>query len=301
MRVAVIGLGDIARKAYLPVLSAVPDVDLHLVTRNRDVLADLAERHRPAAVSTSVEQAIDDGLDAAFVHAATSAHPAIVGALLDAGIPTYVDKPLTDAYVTSAALVGQAESAAVSLMVGFNRRYAPAHLEAHALPSRDLVIYQKHRPKMAPERPRRMVFDDFIHVADTLRFFTAGPVTTEEISYGGGADALEWVSLLLAGDGFSCFGAMHRGSGSSEETLEVVGGGRKLRVVEMGDVVDYQPAEGSERLSRRPGWATASETRGFTAICETFLDAVRSGEVLSASDALETHDLCERIVAAIGH
>ena len=298
MHVAVIGLGDIARKAYLPVLAALPDVRLHLVTRDRAVLGDLAERYRPAAVSTSVAQAIEEGVDAAFVHAATAAHPAIVGALLDAGVPTYVDKPLTDAYVTSAALVGQAERSGVSLMVGFNRRYAPAHVAAHARPARDLVVYQKHRPKMAPEHPRRMVFDDFIHVADTLRFFTAGPVTTEVISYGGADGALEWVSLLLAGDGFSCFGSMHRGSGASEETLDVVGGGHKLRVTDLGELLDY---DGSERLTRRPGWASASETRGFTAICARFLDAVRSGEVLSAADALETHGLCERIVAAVTH
>jgi virulence factor len=298
VRIAVIGLGDIARKAYLPVLATVPDVRLHLVTRDRGVLADLADRYRPDAVSTSVEQAIEDGVDAAFVHAATVAHPAIVGALLDARIPTFVDKPLTDAYVTSAALVGQAETSGVSLMVGFNRRFAPAHLQAHALPSRDLVIYQKHRPRMPAEHPRRMVFDDFIHVADTLRFFTPGEVTTETISFGGAGGALEWVSLLLAGDGFSCFGSMHRGSGASEETLEVVGGGRKLKVSDLGEVVDY---DGSEQLRRRPGWASASETRGFTAMCARFLDAVRTGEVLSAADALETHRLCERIVAAVPH
>lgn len=298
MRVAVIGLGDIARKAYLPVLATVPDVQLHLVTRDRGVLADLADRYRPAAVSTTVEQAISDGVDAAFVHAATVAHPAIVGALLDAGVPTFVDKPLTDAYVTSAALVGQAESSGVSLMVGFNRRYAPAHVVAHQRPARDLVIYQKHRPAMAPEHPRRMVFDDFIHVADTLRFFTAGPISTEVISCGGEDGALEWVSLLLAGDGFSCFGSMHRGSGTAEETLDVVGGGHKIRVTDLGEMLDY---DGTERLTRRPGWASASETRGFTAICTTFLDAVRSGEVLSAADALETHALCERIVAAVSH
>jgi virulence factor len=301
MRVAMIGLGDIARKAYLPVLASGMlgvDVQLHLVTRDRAVLADLAERYRPAAVSTTVEQAIGDGVDAAFVHAATAAHPAIVGALLDAGIPTYVDKPLTDAYATAAALVGRAESSGVSLMVGFNRRYAPAHVEAHAREPRDLVIYQKHRPKMAPEHPRRMVFDDFIHVADTLRFFTSGTVSTEVISHGGEDGALEWVSLLLAGDGFSCFGSMHRGSGAAEEMLEVVGGGRKVKVTDLGEVVDY---EGSERLTRRPGWASAPETRGFSAICARFLDAVRSGEVLSAADALETHALCERIVAAVSH
>ncbi|MDX6255640.1 MAG: virulence factor [Frankiales bacterium] len=298
MRVAVIGLGDIARKAYLPVLATLPGVQLHLVTRNSGVLADLAGRYRPAAVSTTVEQAIDDGVDAAFVHAATVAHPAIVGALLDAGIPTFVDKPLTDSYPTSAALVGQAERSGVSLMVGFNRRYAPAHLVAHAMASRDLVIYQKHRPRMAPELPRPMVFDDFIHVADTLRFFAPGPIKTESISSGGGDGALEWVSLLLAGEGFSCFGSMHRGSGAAEEALEVVGGGRKTKVIDLGDVVEF---DGSERLRRRPGWAGAPETRGFTAMCARFLDAVREGEVLSAADALETHSLCERIVTAVSH
>lgn len=38
MRLLVTGLGDIAHKAYLPVLSALPDVELHLATRNAQVL-----------------------------------------------------------------------------------------------------------------------------------------------------------------------------------------------------------------------------------------------------------------------
>ncbi|RBL80431.1 gfo/Idh/MocA family oxidoreductase, partial [Streptomyces cavourensis] len=33
MKVGCIGLGDIAQKAYLPVLTAVPGVELHLQTR----------------------------------------------------------------------------------------------------------------------------------------------------------------------------------------------------------------------------------------------------------------------------
>src|SRR5207237_8376562 len=111
-------------------------------------LADLVARYRPAASSSSVEDAIADGIDAAFVHAATLAHPQIVGALLSAGVPTFVDKPLTDAYATAAALVDQAEATEVSLMGGFNRRFAPAHLEAHR-PERGLVVYQQHRPTMA--------------------------------------------------------------------------------------------------------------------------------------------------------
>jgi virulence factor len=38
--------------------------------------------------------------------------------------------------------------------------------------------------------------------------------------------------------------------------------------------------------------------RGFTAMCDAFLSAVRSEEVLSARDALRTHEICEQVVTA---
>jgi virulence factor len=38
--------------------------------------------------------------------------------------------------------------------------------------------------------------------------------------------------------------------------------------------------------------------RGFTAMCEAFLASVRAGDVLSARDALRTHEVCETVVAA---
>ena len=36
--------------------------------------------------------------------------------------------------------------------------------------------------------------------------------------------------------------------------------------------------------------------RGFEAMCDAFLGAVRRGEVLDATDALATHEVCERVV-----
>lgn len=295
LRVALIGLGDIARKAYLPVLAARADVELHLVTRRQAALAELGDAYRIAARSTDVGAALTVGVDAAFVHAATTAHDAIVARLLDAGIPTYVDKPLTDRLSTATALVEQAERLGVSLMVGFNRRYAPAYSSLLDLPARDLVVMQKHR-NGRPEQPRRFVFDDFIHVVDTLRFLAPGPVEDTTVAYGGAPGLLAHVSLHLRGRGFSCFGAMHRGSGATEETLEVTGGGRRVRVVDVGDVVEY---DGTERLSRRDPWVSVGETRGFAQACEAFLSAVREGRLLSAADALETHALCERVVAEV--
>jgi virulence factor len=47
-------------------------------------------------------------VDAAFVHAATAAHPEVVARLLEAGVPVYVDKPLADSYPEAERLVGLA-------------------------------------------------------------------------------------------------------------------------------------------------------------------------------------------------
>jgi predicted dehydrogenase len=44
LRVGMIGLGAIAQKAYLPVLTARPDVELHLFTRDRVIWARTSRR-----------------------------------------------------------------------------------------------------------------------------------------------------------------------------------------------------------------------------------------------------------------
>ncbi len=108
------------------------------------------------------------------MHAPTAVHPEIVTRLLEAGVPTYVDKPLAYGLADSERLVELAEQRGVSLFVGFNRRYAPGYLQCLDHP-RELILMQKNRIGL-PEEPRSMVLDDFIHVVDTLRFLVPGPV-----------------------------------------------------------------------------------------------------------------------------
>src|SRR5690606_25037553 len=109
MRVGLVGLGDIARKAYLPVLAARADVDPVLCTRDPDALRQSGDAYRIPHRFTSVTPLLDAGLDAAFVHTATAAHVEVASALLAAGVPTYVDKPLADNLADAAALVTLAE------------------------------------------------------------------------------------------------------------------------------------------------------------------------------------------------
>ncbi|MFH8341756.1 Gfo/Idh/MocA family protein [Streptomyces sp. AM6-12] len=296
MKVGCIGLGDIARKAYLPVLGALPEVDLHLHTRTPATLARVADGlHLPAGQRhDSLDSLLAAGLDAAFVHAPTAAHPEIVTRLLTAGVPTYVDKPLAFRLADSERLVELAEERGVSLFVGFNRRYAPGYAQCLEHP-RELILLQKNRVGL-PEEPRSMILDDFVHVVDTLRFLVPGPV--DEVTVRGRVrdGLLHHVVLQLGGDGFTALGVMNRLSGSTEEILEVSGQDAKRQVINLAEVIDHK---GQPTLRRRGDWVPVARQRGIEQAVHTFLDAVRAGHLLSGRDALATHELCERVVRAV--
>ncbi|MFJ5723673.1 Gfo/Idh/MocA family protein [Streptomyces sp. NPDC093149] len=293
MKVGCIGLGDIAKKAYLPVLTTRPGVELHLQTRTPATLTEVAESHRipSGQCHTDLESLLAQGLDAAFVHAPTAVHPEIVARLLDAGVATYVDKPLAYELADSERLVSLAEERGVSLAVGFNRRVAPGYAQCAEHP-RELILMQKNRVGL-PEDPRTMVLDDFIHVVDTLRFLVPGPVEHTAVQARIRDGLMHHVVLQLSGDGFTAIGMMNRLSGSTEERLEVSGQDSKREVVNLAEVIDHK---GQPSVRRRGDWVSVARQRGIEQSVLSFLEAVRAGKVLSAEDALRTHELCERIL-----
>ncbi|MEV5785269.1 Gfo/Idh/MocA family oxidoreductase [Streptomyces sp. NPDC052287] len=296
MKVGCIGLGDIAQKAYLPVLGVQPGVELHLQTRTPATLARVADSLRlpQGQRHTDLTELLAQDLDAAFVHAATVAHPEIVARLLEAGVPTFVDKPLAYELSASQELVRLAEARDVSLAVGFNRRHAPGYAQCLEHP-RELILMQKNRTGL-PEVPRTMILDDFIHVVDTLRFLVPGPVDDVTVRARVEGGLLHHVVLQLAGDGFTALGVMNRLSGSAEEILEVSGQDTKRQVLNLAEVIDHK---GQPSVRRRGDWVPVARQRGIEQGVLVFLDAVRAGKVLSAQDALATHELCERVVRAV--
>ncbi|WP_055617127.1 Gfo/Idh/MocA family protein [Streptomyces phaeochromogenes] len=296
MKVGCIGLGDIAQKAYLPVLATRPGLELHVHTRTPATLARVADSlHLPDGQRhTDLSELLAQDLDAAFVHAPTQAHPEIVTCLLEAGVATYVDKPIAYELADSERLVKLAEERNTSLAVGFNRRYAPGYAQCADHP-RELILMQKNRIGL-PEQPRTMILDDFIHVVDTLRFLAPGPVDDVTVRARVEDGLLHHVVLQLAGEGFTALGVMNRLSGSNEEILEVSGQDTKRQVVNLAEVIDHK---GQPTIRRRGDWVPVARQRGIEQVVLAFLDAVRAGKVLSARDALATHELCERVVRAV--
>jgi virulence factor len=296
LRVGVVGLGDIATMDYLPVLARRGDVDLTLMSRTPQRVTRVGREFGVGRTTTRLADLLDAGLDAAFVHASTEAHADLVAALLGAGVHVLVDKPLAPSLGEARRLVELAERRDRSLMVGFNRRYAPAYAGLTALP-RSVVIVQKHRTGL-PDEPRRVVFDDFVHVVDTLRFLLPGEERRVDIRCVVAEGLLRTVSIGLHTSAATGFGVMHRVSGAAEEVVEVLGDGHKHRVVDLA-LVERQ-TDGEVRLERRGDWTPVPEQRGFAAMCEAFLAAAREGRVLSARDALRTHEICEDVVRAAG-
>lgn len=294
MRVLVVGVGDIARKAYLPAMTAIPGIELHLTTRNTKVLAEVGDAYRIPHRHGSLSVALDAArFDAAFVHAATEAHPAIVEKLLRAGVPTFVDKPLADSFEETSRLVALSEELGKFLMVGFNRRFAPDYAALCDGP-RDLMLMQKNRRGPLSD-PRRTVFDDFIHVVDTLLFLAAAPAERVTMDTVMDRDCLRSVTLTLASEAAVAIGIMHRDSGLDEERLDVIGSGSRRSVLNLSEV--RLQSDGREILARRPDWTSVSRQRGFDAMCADFLQGVREGRTTDSAAILETHRLCEQVVA----
>ncbi|MER7706999.1 Gfo/Idh/MocA family oxidoreductase [Kitasatospora sp. NPDC097605] len=294
--VGVIGLGDIAQKAYLPVLAGLPGLDLRLMTRDGAKLDRIGEAYRiaPKDRFTDLGRLIDSGIRAAFVHAATDQHVPIVEQLLTAGVDVYVDKPLDYTLDGARHLVDLADRTGRSLAVGFNRRHAPGYAQALERP-RDLILLRKNREGL-PETARTLVYDDFIHVVDTLRFLAPGEIDHIDVRARVRDGLVEHVVLTLAGDAFTALGIMNRRSGSTEEVLEVSGADSKREVHNLAEVIDHR---GQPTTRRRGDWVPVARQRGIEQIVLSFLTAARTATPLDAHDALRTHELCELIVERI--
>ena len=295
LRIALVGLGDIAQKAYLPLLCAHADVTPVLCTRNATTLSRLARRYRVTETYADVDQLAGARLDAAMVHSATKSHEALSRKLLAMGLPLFVDKPLADSLAGAERIVAQARASDLPLFVGFNRRYAPLIGEIAETSDLHRVSWRKHRHNL-PGAPRTFVFDDFIHVVDGLRHLGRGDVRDVRVFCRKAHGQLLSVDVQWVQGEALLSGSMHRDSGRAEETVEAHAPGLRWRVEELsrGTLAEA----GAERALDFGNWVPTLEKRGFVAMAEAWLATVRRGgfDEAYAAGVLETHRLCERIV-----
>ena len=127
-RVAIVGCGSWAAQAHLPALRALRGVQVIACAD-----ADGAASRKFAAANVipywfdSAAALLSAGLaDALTVAAPDDAHPHIVLAALDAGLPVFCEKPLANTVEIADHLVSEQVRTGVGATVGYSFRYSPA-------------------------------------------------------------------------------------------------------------------------------------------------------------------------------
>lgn len=295
MRIGIIGIGDIAQKAYLPVVTRKKDIEIILCSRNEALLKEVTREYRGIQYVTGIDKLIEIGIDAAFVHTSTASHYEVCRKLLENGIHVYVDKPMSYHMEEARELFVLAKEKNRILRVGFNRREAPLIKDLKLLEKPDIVICQKNRHQQ-PSDIRTYIFDDFIHVIDTIRYLLEDEITSYSIK-GKVKDGLLYsVTLQLIGKRGTAIGIMNRDSGRKEEKLEFICPGEKRIIEELNNLTIYR---GEAEIHQKFGdWEPVLSRRGFDQITDHFLeDAAKVNSFMPQDeDSLATHELCETIV-----
>lgn len=294
-RIAIIGLGKIAQKAYLPILTSHPKVDPILCTRNPKVLTKLSSQFRIKKSYSNLDELIDIKPDAAMVHSSTDSHMLIVPKLLKANIPVFVDKPLSYSLEESEKILDLVIKNKLILYLGFNRRFAPL-VNLLAIESNPVHIsWQKNRVNL-PDNPRVFIFDDFIHVIDSLRFLAEGPIKKINVFSNVSNGKLENIQVQWQQNETLLSGGMNRVSGFSEEKIEYYTKGNKWLISDLNSGFHF--SQESQIPLQFDNWESTLYKRGFVNMIDDWIKVLQEGKfnLENIEDIWETHHLCETIV-----
>jgi myo-inositol 2-dehydrogenase/D-chiro-inositol 1-dehydrogenase len=131
MRLGLIGLGRIGA-FHAQTLTDLPVVDSLVVTDAVPALAAEVADRLGAEAAPSPEALLAAGVDGVVVAAATDAHPALIQAGVEAGLPVFCEKPVARAMADGVEVRRRVEAACVPVQIGYQRRFDAGYQAARA-------------------------------------------------------------------------------------------------------------------------------------------------------------------------
>lgn len=289
LRVALVGAGQIARKVYLPVLSALKNVDLSVLVEPDAERQQAAGRvFRFTEVLASVDQIAEGQVDCAFLLTPEAVRLAPASALLKRGIDVLCEKPLSQSLAEAEELAALAEKTGRILMVGFNRRFMPVYVWAKQfLAGRQVELCRV-------QKQGANLINHTIHIVDVLRLFCGDAVEVQAAGNFQGDKEIQIAAVIRFDSG--ALGVFQTSSrvGTRMEEFEAHGEGFTAFVDAPGRAV--LSADGHEEVfcpEKQTWFVQAEQHYGFTDEVNHFLEAVQTREapVCNAADAVKTHRL----------
>ncbi|MEK6794701.1 MAG: Gfo/Idh/MocA family oxidoreductase [Spirochaetota bacterium] len=182
-----IGTGGIAQSQHLPNLTRAPNIRLKTICDlRRDVVEAMQKTYAVENAVTEHKRILEDKeIDAVVIASKEDAQVPLTIEALRAGKHVYVEKPLAESPERCAEVVAAERETGRHVVVGFNRRFAPAYLQAKNLIdahggakniyyriSDEYWSWGKNNP------PGVRVIHEVCHVFDILRWFTGSNVVS---------------------------------------------------------------------------------------------------------------------------
>ncbi|MCE2571344.1 Gfo/Idh/MocA family protein [Motilimonas eburnea] len=297
LKIALVGLGDIAQKAWLPIVCQHQDIIPVFCTRNTQVLDKLAAQYRISETYHHFADLVQSKPDAIMIHSATASHFELAKASIQAGIATLVDKPISDNLQMVAELVNLAHTHNTILYTGFNRRFAPLLSPLKQAELRHLR-WQKNRHDL-PGDIRRFIYDDFIHVVDSLLYYAHFPAIEVEqldIQYQMKQQQLASVHLRINTQDILLEGYMNRLAGSTFERIEAFAENEHWQIDDLR--TGHHCRDGATTAIGFSDWQSTLHKRGFEPLLEDWLALIKakSQPTKDLDRLLTSHHICEYIV-----
>jgi myo-inositol 2-dehydrogenase/D-chiro-inositol 1-dehydrogenase len=129
MRLGLIGLGRIGA-FHATTLTGLPQVESLVVYDAVPALVEAAVERVGAEAAGSPGELLRAGVEGVVIAAATDVHPELIMACIEAGLPTFCEKPVSKDPVASMDILRRTEAAGVPVQIGYPRRFDAAFAAA---------------------------------------------------------------------------------------------------------------------------------------------------------------------------
>ena len=300
MKIAIIGLGNIAQKAYLPIMSQLPNVEIVLCSRSATTLNQLGDQYRIKERVQDYKMLSTLNIDGVMIHSSTASHPEIAAFFIKQGIPTFVDKPLASNIEDCEKLHELAEVHQTLLYMGFNRRFIPLfnqHLFSSERPLLSLR-WEKNRFDLAGEL-QDFIFDDFIHALDSVNIFAKESLDNMQISTQFHGEQLARLDVSWQERNTILHASMNRMHGM---TNELVSANFANCSYQFDSFVQGQCFEnGTSNTVLLPDWTSMLASKGFVAMIDDWIKTIEKGALSHevSQRNIATHRLADKIFKVV--
>ncbi len=303
IRIGIFGSGYIAQKAYLPLLTSWPNLQIKGVfSRSASTLGQTKEHWPEIPTFTNMEALGDQDIAAAFVLTPAESHYEICKWLLKKKIHVFVEKPATTSSKDTLELAMLAGEQKRTFMVGLNRRYAPLVKKAKPLITDSdirMCVIEKHRPLVQPRGYEETYSEDLIHQIDLLRYFCGELQPYQTVVHTSRGEFLSAVSCLRTESGGHAILLASRESGRWLEKVSIHGANTSVGLSMFQELrVSREDGESISGCDQGGGWNSHLVERGFHAEIQHFLDCIDKDQVplTNGFEAAKSQELLEALV-----